>query len=110
MKNFILFLLTVILIEPSLAQIQGYNYHSNTAFHFQDQVNGNFDKLITFLEEAGFSVQKKTAPITNEQTHVLMVAGTGTQPVWSKIQKEHFIELMRDRCILSISGMAEVEE
>ena len=96
MKSFILSLLTVILIEPCLAQMEGHNYYSNNVFYFQNLVNGNFDEVLTSLEEAGFPVQIKTVPITNEQSHFLMEA-IGTQLVWSEIHKDYSTGLVKDK-------------
>lgn len=96
MRSFILSLLTVILIEPCLAQMVGHNYHSGVVFHFQNQLNGNFDKFITSLEEAGFPVQIKVVPITNEQAHFLM-EDIGKHPVWLEIHKDYSTGLVRDK-------------
>ena len=103
MRNFILTLFTAILIEPCFAQMVGHNYHSGTAFYFQNMADRNFDKVTTLLEEAGMSVQIKTVPISNEQASLLMGV-IEKQSAWSAIQMDYSNELIRDKMYVAGVG------
>ena len=95
MKSFILFLLTVILIEPCLAQMAGNN--SGVAFNFQNLNNERFEeKFIASFEKDDLPFQIKTIPMTNEQAR-LIVEAIGNESALPNIKKDYFNEFIKGR-------------
>ena len=94
MRSFILSLLTVILIEPCLAQMAGNN--SGTTFHFQSLNNERFEEgFITSFEKADLPFQIKTIPITRQAR--LIVEAIGNESALPNIKKDYLNEFIKGR-------------
>ena len=94
MKSFILFLLTVILIEPCLAQMAGNN--SGVAFNFQNLNNERFEEgFIASFEKDDLPFQIKTIPITKQAR--LIVEAIGNESALPNIKKDYFNEFIKGR-------------
>ena len=93
MRSFILFLLTVILIESSLAQMADSN--SGAAFNFQNLNNERFEGFITSLEKDDLPFQIKTIPITKQVR--LIVEAIGNESALPNIKKDYFNEFVKGR-------------
>ena len=93
MRSFILYLLTVILIESSLAQMADSN--SGAAFNFQNLNNERFEGFITSLEKNDLPFQIKTIPITKQVR--LTVEAIGGESALPNIKKDSFNEFVKGR-------------